>query len=273
MKIFSLNVLFILTVLLCSKEAISQNENSRFLFGFGINAISFNSYDVDEKITDPVTLETQTITKNIKGNFSDYYNPKYFNIHPTSIRLNAAYFITKGISAQFGFSLNSIDKFLEQEVKTQDLSYFSISLGTKYNIARVTGKDGFGNKEWFAPFAGVKYGMVFLDKGKSNYYDFELGTNLWVSETVGFNIQTEFKNTLKTEEVKKHFQHSLGIVLRLDSDADKDGVKGRKDKCPKIYGPKALDGCPDSDGDGITDREDKCPLEKGTKENNGCPEN
>jgi hypothetical protein len=33
----------------------------------------------------------------------------------------------------------------------------------------------------------------------------------------------------------------------------------------KLYGPKALNGCPDADGDGVADKDDKCPQVKGQK--------
>lgn len=267
-----LKVFFALSLFLITQNSIAQNEKNRFLFGIGLNTVSFNSYTTKKVEENPVTLESEYVTKTIKGNFSDYFKSKYFNIHPTSLRVHTSYYISSGLSAKFGLSFNSIDQLFKKKVESQDLSYFSISLGAKYNIASILGKDGFGKKEWFAPFVGTKYGLSILDKEKSNYFDFELGTNIWVTETFGFNIQTEYKNTFKTEKIKKHVQHSIGIVFRLDtSDRDGDGVKNRDDKCPKIHGPKELGGCPDNDGDGITDREDKCPLDKGPKENNGCP--
>ena len=55
-------------------------------------------------------------------------------------------------------------------------------------------------------------------------------------------------------------------------DNDKDGVMNDEDRCPDIYGPVSLKGCPDSDGDGIADLDDRCPNAKGTMENKGCPE-
>ena len=55
-------------------------------------------------------------------------------------------------------------------------------------------------------------------------------------------------------------------------DNDKDGVMNDVDRCPDVYGPASLKGCPDTDGDGIADIDDHCPNAKGTMENKGCPE-
>jgi outer membrane protein OmpA-like peptidoglycan-associated protein len=58
------------------------------------------------------------------------------------------------------------------------------------------------------------------------------------------------------------------------SDSDQDGITDNIDKCPSIQGPIENSGCPwsDSDGDGLTDNADKCPFEKGAPENGGCPD-
>ncbi len=56
-------------------------------------------------------------------------------------------------------------------------------------------------------------------------------------------------------------------------DADGDGVKNRKDKCPETPKGVAVDakGCPlDTDKDGVVDYLDKCPDVPGSPEMNGC---
>ncbi|MBC6609665.1 thrombospondin type 3 repeat-containing protein [Hymenobacter sp. BT507] len=65
----------------------------------------------------------------------------------------------------------------------------------------------------------------------------------------------------------------LGFALHKKrlKDRDKDGVSNKLDKCPKVKGTWALQGCPDQDGDGIADAADACPTEAGPNENKGCP--
>ncbi len=55
-------------------------------------------------------------------------------------------------------------------------------------------------------------------------------------------------------------------------DRDRDGVPDLVDKCPDLFGIKALDGCNDRDGDGVLDHEDDCPDEPGLKRLKGCPD-
>lgn len=77
----------------------------------------------------------------------------------------------------------------------------------------------------------------------------------------------------------------LGLYLRFgDSqqkklkDTDNDGTYDHRDKCPKLPGPKELQGCPesraansmDADKDGISDELDQCPLEPGKPQFDGC---
>ncbi len=77
----------------------------------------------------------------------------------------------------------------------------------------------------------------------------------------------------------------LGLYLRFDQnqkkqskDTDGDGTPDNRDKCPKVPGPKALQGCPestpvvnfDADKDGVNDEFDQCPLEPGKLQFHGC---
>lgn len=68
------------------------------------------------------------------------------------------------------------------------------------------------------------------------------------------------------------FSHGQSFISKW-FDADGDGVKNSKDKCPATPKGVAVDefGCPlDTDRDGIPDYLDKCPTLPGTKEMNGC---
>ncbi|MEJ1240837.1 OmpA family protein [Chryseolinea sp. T2] len=101
-----------------------------------------------------------------------------------------------------------------------------------------------------------------------------------------------------------YLQHNAGLVfkLRKPSDADKDGVSDKKDKCPNtpssaqvdekgcpvdgdkdgvpdyidkcpsLSGKQNLEGCPDKDNDNVADQDDKCPDVKGVEQFGGCPD-
>lgn len=53
-------------------------------------------------------------------------------------------------------------------------------------------------------------------------------------------------------------------------DSDGDGLTDSKDKCPTVAGLSKFDGCADSDGDGIQDSEDACPKVAGLDKFKGC---
>ena len=58
----------------------------------------------------------------------------------------------------------------------------------------------------------------------------------------------------------------------VDNDWDKDGILNDDDACPRTYGHKSAQGCPDRDGDGIVDSQDRCPDNPGPKKYKGCPD-
>jgi OmpA-OmpF porin, OOP family len=55
-------------------------------------------------------------------------------------------------------------------------------------------------------------------------------------------------------------------------DTDKDGVADYLDKCPTIPGSSYMNGCQDKDQDGVSDNDDKCPDVPGLARFKGCPD-
>ncbi len=55
-------------------------------------------------------------------------------------------------------------------------------------------------------------------------------------------------------------------------DTDKDGISDRLDSCPAVPGIPAFNGCPDRDNDGVQDKEDECPDNAGEIALKGCPD-
>jgi outer membrane protein OmpA-like peptidoglycan-associated protein len=71
---------------------------------------------------------------------------------------------------------------------------------------------------------------------------------------------------------KKKAKEPIPVTTPVISDTDKDSIPDNVDKCPLVFGVKALNGCPDRDGDMITDSADACPDNKGLAKFNGCPD-
>lgn len=71
-----------------------------------------------------------------------------------------------------------------------------------------------------------------------------------------------------TPEKYRDLVDSFGCPL----DSDKDSILDADDACPKVWGPRKFNGCPDTDGDGIEDKVDACPTIAGLAAFNGCPD-
>ncbi len=71
---------------------------------------------------------------------------------------------------------------------------------------------------------------------------------------------------------KKKAKEPTPVTIPVISDTDHDSIPDTVDKCPLIFGVRALNGCPDKDGDLITDTADACPDVKGLSKFNGCPD-
>jgi outer membrane protein OmpA-like peptidoglycan-associated protein len=55
-------------------------------------------------------------------------------------------------------------------------------------------------------------------------------------------------------------------------DTDKDGVPDYLDQCPAVPGSKDMNGCQDKDNDGVSDVADLCPDVPGSARFKGCPD-
>ena len=97
---------------------------------------------------------------------------------------------------------------------------------------------------------GLRAGPIFVTSSN-------IITALAGKYTYAMNVQAGVKITIPN--FKQH-------------DHDKDGVSNKKDKCKKLKGTCATQGCPDRDGDGVTDDVDQCPDIPGPPATHGCPD-
>ncbi len=227
----------------------AQDSDNPWVIGFGINAVDFYSSGGSDD-----------------GDFgSQFANAKdHYNILPSLSRITVARHINGGFSFELGGSLNKISKIGNTSVA--DLTYLGLDGAIMYHINNGSGK-------WFDPFLSVGGGYTWIDSNGAATVNGGIGTNLWVTDNFGFNIQTVYKHAFDDDYVLTHFQHSAGIVIKFGGvDTDGDGIYDKDDACPEVFGLEEFNGCPDTDGDGIIDSEDACPEEAGTAEMNGCPD-
>ena len=231
----------------------AQDENGKWVIGFGINAVDIR-------------------TPHQFGDFlKDWGGTKDLNILPAVTKLSVARYIGAGFSAEIEGSLNKIKEGFDGY--SEDKSFWNANLQAKYALRRLfTTESG-----WFDPYIKVGGGYTAYE---SRFDDKEGGfkalagggINFWFTDHLGVNLQTGYHHGFQKNGTD-YFQHSAGIVIKFGSkDTDKDGIPDNKDACPEVAGLKEFNGCPDTDGDGIADKDDACPEVAGPKEFNGCPD-
>ena len=231
----------------------AQDENGKWVIGFGINAVDIR-------------------TPHQFGDFlKDWGGTKDLNILPAVTKLSVARYIGAGFSAEIEGSLNKIKEGFDGY--SEDKSFWNANLQAKYALRRLfTTESG-----WFDPYIKVGGGYTAYE---SRFDDKEGGfkalagggINFWFTDHLGVNLQTGYHHGFQKNGTD-YFQHSAGIVIKFGAkDTDKDGIPDKDDACPDVAGPKEFNGCPDTDGDGIPDKDDACPDVAGLKEFNGCPD-
>ncbi|HEY9168391.1 MAG TPA: OmpA family protein [Lutibacter sp.] len=254
----------------------AQDKNNPWAIGIGVNAVDF-------------------YPTNALGSWGDeFFNiGDHYNILPAISRITVGKYLEDGFTIEGTGSLNQISKIGDKSVS--DLMYVGLDGALKYDLNYVIGETG-----WFDPYVLVGGGYTWIDKFGTATVNGGGGINFWFSDNIGLNVESKYKHSFNSDNVLRHFQHSVGIVLKFGGtdtdgdgvydkddacpdvfglaayngcpDTDGDGVIDSKDDCPTVAGLAALNGCPDADGDGIADKDDACPNEKGTKANKGCPD-
>lgn len=254
----------------------AQDKNNPWAIGIGVNAVDFYP------------------TNALGGWGDEFFNiGDHYNILPAISRITVGKYLEDGFTIEGTGSLNQISKIGDKGVS--DLMYVGLDGALKYDLNYIIGETG-----WFDPYVLVGGGYTWIDKSGTATVNGGGGINFWFSDNIGLNVESKYKHSFNSDNIIKHFQHSVGIVLKFGGtdtdgdgvydkddacpdvfglaayngcpDTDGDGVIDSKDDCPTVAGLAALNGCPDADGDGIADKDDACPNEKGTKANNGCPD-
>ena len=253
-------ILFVFLIVFTVNSLHAQDENNPWALDFGTNAVDFfptNHPSIISANGDSASWYDEF------GNATDHYN---FLASPIS-RIHVGKYIADGFTLGAGVSFNNIDKIGEESVS--DMSYIGLDMDIRYALNNVVLK----NVKWFDPYVSFGGGYTLLDDEGNGTLNGGLGANLWLTDNLGVNVQTNYKHSFDDTKMLPHFQHALGIVVKFGgTDTDGDGIYDKEDACPEIAGLVAFKGCPDTDGDGIKDSEDACPEEAGTAAMNGCPD-
>ena len=246
MKQLKLALIALFTLVTVSNVS-AQDENNPWAIGFGVNIVDFyGGSDFSNQV------------KDLLGN-SDW------NFLPSISRITAEKYLDKGFSLQFAGSLNKISTEIAKD--DSDALYYSLGANVKYDLNKLVGETG-----WFDPFVYLGGNFVSFDSNSEGMLNVGVGFNAWFNDAIGVTFQTGTNKNF-TDEVRSHYQSSLGVVVKFGGkDTDGDGIYDKYDQCPEVAGLKEFNGCPDSDGDGIKDSDDACPEVAGLASMNGCPD-
>lgn len=150
---------------------------------------------------------------------------------------------------------------------TEDQSYFAIDVNMKFYF-----DEYLFNADWLDIYIEGGLGVV-SERETGLSVNLGGGGIIWLSESVGLNLQSVGKFAGKDESPTNHFQYFAGIVFKFGGiDTDNDGIFDKEDECPNDFGLIEFNGCPDTDGDGVRESLDECPLAAGPGTLNGCPD-
>ncbi len=282
-------ILFVFLIVFTVTNLQAQDQNNPWAFDFGTNAVDY--FPTNNRFIKNAAGKSSAWYDEF-SNANDHYN---FLASPIS-RIHVGKYLADGFTLGGALSFNNIDQIGEKSVS--DMAYIALDADVRYDLNKFILK----NSKVFDPYASIGGGYTLLDGT-----DFAVGTlngglgmNLWFTDNLGLNLQSNYKHSFDDTVQLPHFQHALGVILKFGGtdtdgdgiydkddacpevaglaafkgcpDTDGDGIKDSEDACPTVAGLAALNGCPDTDGDGIADKDDACPEVKGTKANNGCPD-
>ena len=196
---------------------------------------------------------------NLQGNTTE----KGFNFGGPAISLSR--YLGAGISIGTAYSLGNVKNY------NSDFNYSSVDGFLKFNLLNGSISPFLVGGYGFSQFSdGIDRPGFFPSTETSRTFFGGLGFNIFLTKNFALNFQSTIRIMNETAGFD-HLQNFIGISYGFGgSDADKDGVSDKKDKCPSVPGLKEYEGCPDTDGDKIIDKEDSCPEVPGLLEFNGC---
>ncbi len=144
-------------------------------------------------------------------------------------RLTVDGYFQAGFSFQGEFAYNQYKpgKIINGEAITSKWTFFSTDFHVKYDLNEL-----FGQTNWFDPYVTGGYGFTLRSgapKPMTVTSNVGFGSNFWLFENLGFNIQTMAKFAM-VQYTSNYLHHSLGVIFKVEG-----GHGSRPGKLGKRY--------------------------------------
>jgi hypothetical protein len=181
---------FIVSLLITTTTTIySQVNEKEWLFGVGLNAIDYFPTN-------------QPGNNNPDGFFNEITNVKdHWNV--PGIKVSAIRFFNSKLAVEGAISFANITKF--GDVPVSNTTYLAFDINLMYTLVKPI-----KNIELFA-LAGGGYTFAFYSGGTVNL---GLGSNYWINDSVGLNLQGMYKYNSNAYRLAPHFYYALSVYFK-----------------------------------------------------------
>ncbi len=142
-------------------------------------------------------------------NVSQSWNFYYF---PARLTIDGYYVAGFSFQAEFAFTKYRQNKLINGEFIGKSGTFFSSDIHVKYDLNELIGPTN-----WFDPYITGGYGYTMRSVAKKPHTvtaNLGLGSNFWIYENLGFNLQTMAKFSM-IEGTSNYLHHSVGVVYRI----------------------------------------------------------
>jgi hypothetical protein len=183
-------IFFVINLLLTTTIFSQINNEKKWLFGVGLNAVDYFPTN-------------QPGNNNPDGFLNEITNAKdHWNV--PGIKLSAVRFFNSKLAVEGAISYANITKF--GDVKINNTMYLAFDVNLMYTFVKPI-----KNIDLFA-LAGGGYTFAFFSGGTVN---FGLGSNYWINDSVGLNFQGMYKYNSKDYRLAPHFYYGFSIFFKF----------------------------------------------------------
>lgn len=148
--------------------------------------------------------------------------------YPSRFTIDGYYQAGFSFQTEFAYNQYKTGKMVNNEIINTNWTFFSTDMYVKYDLNELIGQTN-----WWDPYVSAGYGFTLRSNAYGRPTSFNanmgLGSNFWIYENLGFNLQTVAKFSM-VEGTSNYLHHSVGVIYKLEG-----GRGSRPGKLGKRY--------------------------------------